>query len=261
MSLLRPEELYHFSLSMLGFTALPQGAFTAADVVALYLHRGTFETTLADEDQEQEPDRWCSYAPAGQEAWQIISQWVWNLRLELGHQLEPEPVRTTEFAPATPPALPHTALLSGYAPPQVGSRWKAGRFSGQDFSLQPDGTLRCPANQRLVANEQRREVDGSLRIVYAASIRSCRPCEFREQCQWQGCATSKPRQVSVLLHPLVVGSAPLRLSRLESKTPSASMYASASAATRGRAGAARSPCQHRSCACPPIPCATCALSP
>jgi hypothetical protein len=31
-------------------TALPQSAFTAADVVSLSLHRGAFETTLADED-------------------------------------------------------------------------------------------------------------------------------------------------------------------------------------------------------------------
>jgi hypothetical protein len=45
--------------------------------------------------------------------------------------------------------------------------------------------------------------------VYAASIRSCRPCPLREQCQWQGSATKKPRQVSVLLHPLVVGNEPL----------------------------------------------------
>ncbi len=34
------------------FTNLPQEAFTAADVVALYLHRGAFEPALADEDQE-----------------------------------------------------------------------------------------------------------------------------------------------------------------------------------------------------------------
>jgi hypothetical protein len=73
------------------FTRLPQSAFTAADVVALYLHRGAFEPALADEDQEQDPDRWCSHSPCGQEAWQIISQWVWNLRLELGHQLHPDP--------------------------------------------------------------------------------------------------------------------------------------------------------------------------
>jgi hypothetical protein len=34
------------------FTALPSGAFTPADVVALYLHRGAFEAVLADEDTE-----------------------------------------------------------------------------------------------------------------------------------------------------------------------------------------------------------------
>jgi hypothetical protein len=43
----------------------------------------------------------------------------------------------------------------------------------------------------------------------AASIRSCRPCLLRDQCQWNGSATAKPRQVSVLLHPLSVGSEPL----------------------------------------------------
>jgi hypothetical protein len=114
----------------------------------------------------------------GQECWQIVSQWLWNLRLELGHQLHPDPVRTTEFAPALPPAhkeSPAQAPVQGYGPAEVALRRIAGRFSGQDFVLQPDGTLRCPASQSLVAHERRREADGSLRVVYAASIRSCRP--------------------------------------------------------------------------------------
>ena len=191
------------------FTKLPQHAFTARDVVELYLHRGAFEPILSDEDIEQDPDRWCSHSAWGQECWQLVSQWVWNLRLELGHQLKPEPVRTTEFAAALPPPPSHTAPASGYAPPEVGSAWKADRFSGHDFTLQPDGTLRCPANQELRVQEQRREIDGSLRVVYGASIRSCRPCPLREQCQWNGSDTHKPRQVSVLLHPLAVGPAPL----------------------------------------------------
>jgi hypothetical protein len=191
------------------FTNLPQHAFTACDVVELYLHRGAFEPTLTDEDIEQDPDRWCSHSAWGQECWQVISQWTWNLRLELGHQLKPQPLRTTEFAQAVSPPSPHTASPSGYTPPQVGLPWKAGRFSGQDFALQPDGTLRCPADQKLIPHEQRREADGSLRVVYGASIRSCRPCPLREQCQWNGSSTKKPRQVSVLLHPLPVGSGPL----------------------------------------------------
>jgi hypothetical protein len=105
---------------------------------------------------EQDPDRWASQVATGQECWQIVSEWGWNLRLELGHQLHPDPVRTTEFAPATPPVPVHTAPPSGSAPPQVGLSWKHGRFSGQDFSLQPDGTLRCPTGQSLFAHEHPR---------------------------------------------------------------------------------------------------------
>ena len=75
-------------------------AFTASDVVERYLHRGAFEPTLADEDIELDPGRWCSHSAWGQEAWQCVAQWVWNLRLELGHQVEPAPLRLTEFAPA-----------------------------------------------------------------------------------------------------------------------------------------------------------------
>jgi hypothetical protein len=198
------------------FTNLPQQRFTACDVVELYLHRGAFEPTLADEDLEQDPDRWCSHSAWGQECWQLVSQWVWNLRLELGHQLEPTPLRITEFAPALPEPSTQAAArpvssapASGYSPPTTATSFKTGRFTGADFSLQPDGLLRCPAGQSLLAHERRREADGSLRVVYAASIRSCRPCPLREQCQWNGSETHKPRQVSVLLHPLSVGGEPL----------------------------------------------------
>src|SRR2546430_17613229 len=59
-------------------------------------------TRLSDEDLEQDPERWASHAAPGQEGWQIVSQWVWNLRLELGSRLLPDPVRTTELPPAPP---------------------------------------------------------------------------------------------------------------------------------------------------------------
>jgi len=198
------------------FTNLPQQAFTASDVVELYLHRGAFEPALADEDREQDPDRWCSHCAWGQECWQVVSQWLWNLRLELGHQLEPTPLRTTEFAPALSPHSeqaatrpPSSPPASGYGPPTAATSWKTGRFTAADFPLQPDGTLLCPAGKPLHPQERRREAEGSLRVLYAASIRDCRPCPLREQCQWNGSATAKPRQVSVLLHPLRLGSAPL----------------------------------------------------
>jgi len=149
--------------------------------------------------------------PAFQEAWQIVSQWVWNLRLELGHMLESTPMRTTEFAPPITETTGEQAPVQGYEKPAVALPWKADRFSGQDFTLHPDGTLACPASKTLHPTEQRHEADGSLRVLYSARILDCRGCPKRPQCQWHGEATTKPRRISVLLHPLRVGPAPLRL--------------------------------------------------
>ncbi|EFH84665.1 putative transposase IS891/IS1136/IS1341 family [Ktedonobacter racemifer DSM 44963] len=81
-------------------STLPSPAFPASDVLDLYLHRGSFETVLADEDVEQNADRWYSHTQCGQEFAQILAQWVWNLRLEMGQKLSPEDARTTEFAKA-----------------------------------------------------------------------------------------------------------------------------------------------------------------
>jgi hypothetical protein len=80
------------------FTTLPPNAFTPADVLDLYLHRGSFETVLADEDEEQAVDRWVSRTQWGQEFWQIISQWIWNLRLELGQHAQATTMRVTDLA-------------------------------------------------------------------------------------------------------------------------------------------------------------------
>jgi len=193
------------------YTALPQAVFTPADVVDLYLHRGGFECVLADEDQEQATDRWCSHTTWGRELWQILAQWVWNLRLELGHALHPTPMRTTEFAsaqmgepvePAPDPAsrLPEPAPVA-YGPPQWARPSYTKGFAGADFSLQPDGTLRCPAGRPLYAQERRPERNGSLRVLYAARIGHCRSCPLREQCQ-ESATTIKARRVSAVYWPV-----------------------------------------------------------
>src|SRR5579883_3404291 len=91
------------------FTTLPSPAFTPANVLDLYLHRGSFETVLSDEDEEQATDRWVSRTQWGQEFWQIINQWIWNLRLELGQHAQATTMRVTDLAysrvqePSTPP--------------------------------------------------------------------------------------------------------------------------------------------------------------
>ena len=154
------------------FTTVPPQAFTPADVLDLYLHRGSFETVLSRRGIRSRIPTDGFPTPWGQEFWQILSQWVWNVRLELGQKLFPTPMRLTEFAPArvveatpvqvvesqvplqtveSPQALvaaPATSPVS-YGPPQFARPSYTGGFAGSAFSLQPDGTLRCPANHPL----------------------------------------------------------------------------------------------------------------
>jgi hypothetical protein len=194
------------------WTTLPPHAFTPADVLDLYLHRGSFETVLSNEDQEQDPDRWYSQTPCGQEFCQILSQWMWNLRLEFGQQLSPTPMRLTEFAPAQAVAPPQAAQsVQGEepvsnGPPQWARQSYTKGFAGADFSLQPDGTLRWKARHPLYAQERRAERQGSVRVLYAARIGHCRSCPLREHCQASGTGTIKPRRVSAFFWPVASSS-------------------------------------------------------
>jgi hypothetical protein len=191
-------------------STLPSPAFTASDVLDLYLHRGSFETVLADEDVEQDADRWYSHTPCGQEFCQILAQWVWNLRLELGQKLASSELRTNEFAQAaavlpapggpSAPVSKHTSPRA-YGPPQWARPSFTHGFSGSAFTLQPDGTLRCPADRPLYPQERRPERDGSLRVLYAARVGHCRSCPLRTQCQ-ESSSSVKPRRVSAVLWPL-----------------------------------------------------------
>lgn len=197
------------------FTALPALGFTAADVVRFYLHRGCFEISLADEDLEQDSDRWCSFTPHGQEVWQILSQWMWNLRQELSLQWQPTSMRLTEFAQAHAPSQPLSAPSASqpasdpsfaeplsFGPPQWARPTRVGSLGGQDFVVQPNGTLHCPQGATLYPQERRLEHDGTLRVLYSARIADCRSCPIRTQCQGHGTSTKKPRRVSAVLHPL-----------------------------------------------------------
>jgi hypothetical protein len=208
IGIVRDETVYELFL-----TSAPQAAFTCADVLDLYLHRGSFETVLSDEDREQTADRWCSRTAFGQEFWQILHQWLWNLRLEFGQHLSPSPMRLTAFAPAHDEAtvvskelLPNEATVASsesvsYGPPKFARRSFTKGFAGADFALQPDGTLRCPAGHPLTVQERRPERHGSVRVVYGARMTHCRPCPLRAQCQ-ESTMTKKPRQVSAVLWPI-----------------------------------------------------------
>ena len=150
---------------------------------------------------------------------------MWNLRLELGQHLTPFAMRVMEFSPAqaaepapvvepAPVAEPAPVVESApvvepapvaeptsYGPLQWARRSFTKGFAGSDFVLQPDGTLRCPADHPLTVQERRPERNGSVRMVYGARACHCRPCPLRAQCQ-ESATTIKPRQVSAVAWPI-----------------------------------------------------------
>jgi hypothetical protein len=113
-------------------TTLPSDGFLVEDVLDLYNGRGAFETVLADEDLEEDPDRWCSYTECGQELWQIACQWVWNLRLALGQQVQGNKTREIEWAPAkiaSPLLVSAESSQEEYGPWQLAAAF--GRSAGR----------------------------------------------------------------------------------------------------------------------------------
>ncbi len=184
-------------------TTLDADGFLVEDVLDLSHGRGAFEAVLADEDVEEDPDRWCSYTEYGQELWQIACQWVWNLRLSLGHAMQGNERREIEWAPLKerPPLL----LASENTPEAYGPwQWAGdagrgrGRLEAGAFTLQDNGTLRCPAGAILWLSQRRQENAFTQRAVYLASLDDCQGCSLREQCLGRGARGNRARRVSAV---------------------------------------------------------------
>ncbi len=182
-------------------TTLEAEGFLAEDVVDLYHGRGAFEAVLADEDVEEDPDRWCSSAECGQELWQIACQWVWNLRLSLGYAMQGEELRDIEWAP--PKARPPLFSASDEIPETYGDwQWAKGggrgQIGGSAFLMQDDGTLRCPAGATLWFSELRQENAFTQRAVFLAALEDCQRCALREQCLRPGAKGNRARRLSAV---------------------------------------------------------------
>ena len=230
------------------FTNLPQRAFTASDVVELYLHRGAFEPALSDEDQEIDPDRGAATQPGGRSAGKWCrngcgtSGWSWGIGFEPDPYARPSLLLPSRTASSCTAAL---VTCRAMAHPRRPCPGKLAASRAKTLLSSPMGRYAVPRTRRCVRTEQRREADGSLRVVYAASIRSCRPCPLREQCQWHG-APPRSRARSVSSCILSGGSRAAPLAGLEPEGASARLSPACAAPThRGEpaASAAASPRQ------------------
>lgn len=215
-------------------TSIPVHALNAVDIVSLYLGRGGFEKSLADEDVEGDCDRWCSWHPYGQEFWQILAQWVWNWRVWVGWKQHPESLRRTLWQPAIeedalepePPVEPQPQPTSlgatrthppfddtpseQYAPMQVVESWARsnGKFAGNDFTLESERSLRCPAGHSMYRREVRRNGRGEWLLIFSMARRTCLQCPLRERCVANGSAMTNGRRITVIRRKLLDHPAP-----------------------------------------------------
>jgi hypothetical protein len=190
-------------------TTLPPEGFLATDVLDLYQGRGAFEGTLADEDREGDPDRWCSLTPCGQEFWQIIWQWVWNLRLAFSAGWSNPPLRQMEWAPAQTSPVQRLAEPAPDDEPEYGplawARAYGGRLGAEAFALQDDGMLRCPQGKHLWLSETRQVNAFTQRLVFVAKDADCASCSLRAACLGRTARGNRGRRVSAVRHRRIGG--------------------------------------------------------
>lgn len=108
--------------------------------------------------------------------------WVWKLRLEFGPHVSASPMRLTALAssqrdepvqasePLKASELVKADESVSSGPAQWARRSFTKGFAGADVALQPDGTLRCPADHPRYPQERRGKRDGSVRLLSAARI-------------------------------------------------------------------------------------------
>ena len=114
-------------------------------------------------------------------------------------------VRLREIEWAPPKEAPAVFVAEEPPPEEYGPwQWAAafgratGRFGAEDFVLQEDGKLRCPAGASLWLSEVRQENAFTQRAVYLAYQTDCQPCSLREQCLASGAKGDRARRVSAV---------------------------------------------------------------
>jgi hypothetical protein len=202
-------------------TSLPPSSFSAADVLSLYNGRGGFEQTLSEEDREQDCDRWCSWQPEGQSFWQILSQWVWNWRIQAGWQSQSQrQVRQTLWSPALdqletqecsePTIAPQSLLSTPTVDPQLAPSPKYGamvavpgwgqsrhKYSGKDFKIIDDEAIECPAGHQMDRQEVRYNRVGDMQLVFGIKATICRACPVIQHCHADRSINTRGRRILV----------------------------------------------------------------
>src|SRR5260370_7156560 len=108
-----------------------------------------------------------------------------------------------------PPKEAPPVFVAEESPPEEYGPWQwaaafgraTGRFGAEDFTMQENGRLRCPAGASLWLSEVRQENAFTQRAVYLAYQTDCLPCALREQCLPPGAKGDRPPRASPVPRP------------------------------------------------------------
>lgn len=83
---------------------------------------------------------------------------------------------------------------------QVAQGWAKSRnkFSGSDFTLLDERTLRCPANHLMYRREVRQNRYGDKLILFGINPRTCQQCSLKSQCLASGTKGTGGRRITVI---------------------------------------------------------------
>jgi len=174
----------------------------AAQVCALYHERGAFERVLGEEDREAPTDRWVSSTADGQEFWQILCQWVWNLRLRIAIAARDEKFARERMDTIAEPFRGEAVILSeaqvataesgdtksddaksdDTKSDRSGTKGPPSSPTLTGFRYHDEHTVVCPAGVLMHPIERTPTARGT-RIRFAAPAAQCNKCPQSQACR------------------------------------------------------------------------------
>ena len=199
-------------------TSLPDGAFTAEDVVTLYYNRSSGENQYASLSVDLGGAHTFSYNTAGQDLMELIAMLVWNVATVAGAQMCPpqelpaspkrqrgerracswnEPALLEWAAPEVPAAAVSPALLgtpgNAVTHPAQAVRVDLTKLTSaqvlqmsEQLEEKPGFTwqagLVCPRGQRMPLHNALPKADGCVTLVMRGRRATCSRCPLRPRC-------------------------------------------------------------------------------
>ena len=112
---------------------------------------------------------------------------------------EPPAAAISTGATKTHPPLADSASVQ-YEPMQVVESWARsnGKFAGQDFTIENERSLRCPAGHSMYRRDVRQNGRGALLLSFSINRHTCLQCPLKDNCVAEGSGMTNGRRITVV---------------------------------------------------------------